>query len=1361
MEKFLMGIDIGTDSVGIACTDERYNLLRAKRKDLWAVRLFDEAQPAKKRREKRASRRRLMRRRQRIEFLQGVFAPFMTDANFFIRLNNSGFYFEDKDDRLQSKFSLLNDLDYNDAHFYKEYPTIFHLRRDLINGKVVDLRLYYLALHHIIKYRGHFLFEGEDTSEFCDVQNLLKNYNEASYLCDLEDDVDLSLDKSEQFKDLALERKGLNDKKKQAFILFDAETQAKREWIALMLGATAAFKKLFGEKFKEQYQDKKISFKDVSDEDFDALSEILEEEHFDLLTAAKAVYKAIALERVLKGNSCISEAMIKLYEKHANDLQTLKKFMRENYGKAEYLKVFYSPNETANYVNYVGYTRAKGKKVNVKKCKNIKDFYKFIEGFLTDDVQDIQTRDYIKEEIANETFMPKIINADNGLFPHQINGMELDAILKNLESNYPAFVKRDESGYSAVEKIKKIFLFKIPYYIGPLNVAHEKDGKGNAWMVRNEGKTEKITPWNFDDVVNKTASNEKFIRRMTNKCSYLHNQDVLPKGSMYYQAFNVLNHINKLTIDGKPVSVELKQLFFNELFLKNKKVGLKQIKDFLVIKGFYSQSQIRDVIIGGFDTVVDMKANMLSYVTFKEKLGKIVDERPEIFENIILWHTLNTDKLLVEKTILNAYGDIPSIKDNIKWLKGLTSFKEFGSLSKKLLCELVGGIDVVTGEVFTILNRLYHTNLNFNQLLFDESYSFGQAIQDENSGKSSQITYEDVEDLYVSPMVRRGVWQALQMADEYVKAIGKAPDRIFVEVTRKKEKNERKDSRKNKILKLYSGLGADCDNIDNLLEMLNRKDMTDAKLRQEKLYLYFLQLGRCAYTGEPIDLADLQNDSLYDVDHIIPRSFIKDDSIENKVLVKRSKNREKTDVYPLPLGFSDQKGFWKMLKSKGLMGERKYANLTRTEPLSEDDYREFLNRQLVVTNQTAKAVAELLKCKYEDFGTKIIYSKASNVDDFKQQMDIVKCRETNDLHHARDAYLNIVVGNVYYVRFSSVYDRFYHKADGSLRQYNLKNLFKKQIDGAWDGEGDVARVKKIVGKTSAIVTRYSYTNQGEFYNETVYGKQDGGIVAPRKNCFPYNQTDKYGGFKSLTTAYFAIVQSVDKKGEIIKTIEAIPVLIDYRAKHDKNAIMHYLLDSGLKEPKIIIPKIKTKALISINGFKAWIAGVTGKQILIHNAQQWYTDSPTDLYVKNIAKLIKKDVVGKLSDEEKSKEEIPLISSSKGTTLLATKTENLQVYDAVIATLRKKAYQGVSAVKSFEDKLQEKRETFASLSTFNQAKVLCQIAKFMKCNAESADLKLLNEGAACGKLLINKNITKTNFAIIHQSPCGLVERVQKV
>ena len=1359
-KKFYLGMDIGTDSVGMACTDEHYQLLRAKRSDLWAVRLFDQAKDASDRRMKRTARRRLQRRKQRIGFLQGIFAPFMEDNLFFIRLNNSGFYEEDKHEALKTRFSLFADQNYTDVDFYRDYPTIFHLRAALVRGEKLDLRHYYLALHHIIKYRGHFLFEGEDTSGLSNIQTLFDTYNLTVEELGQEVELQFLKEDVEAFKNLALERKGLTDKKKEAAVLLGANSVESKEMITLLLGGKAAPKKLFGKAYEERYKEEKsFSFKGLTDEVFDGMQEAFEEEHFSVLEAARAIFNFIVFERVRAGYQNISDAMVALYEKHKADLRLLKVFVKANYSLPTYYKIFRSRKENANYVNYIGYNKTKGKKLlATKKCKS-DEFLSFLKKTLEEEQpQDQDTLAYIKGEIENGTFLPKILNADNGLFPHQINGMELDLILQNLCENYPEFAKKDEDGYSPKEKIKKIFLFKIPYYVGPLNTS----GK-NAWMVRKEGKTDKITPWNFDEIVDKAKSNEGFIRRMTNKCTYLHNEDVLPKGSMYYQAFDVLNQINKLTIDGIPISLQLKQELFQNVFLKYKKVGVKQIKEYLAVSGHYTQAESANVMIGGFDTVVGLKANMSAYVTFKDKFGDLVDERAEIFENIILWHTLNTDKSLVEDMIKENYGDIPKITENIKWLKGLTSFKEFGRLSKRLLFELAGGVDQATGEVYTILNRLYHTNYNFNQLLFAEEYTFGRAIDEENAGKSEDVCYEDVAELYVSPMVRRGIWQALTLADEYVQAIGRAPDKIFIEVTRengKKGEKGRTVSRKNKLLELYKEIGSDCVEIQEITKQLNREEMTDARLRQERLYLYFLQLGRCAYTGHPIDLDRLGSD-LYDVDHIVPQSMTKDDSLDNKVLVERTKNAQKTDVYPLPQGFTDQQNFWKCLKTKKLMSETKYARLTRTKPLTEEDFREFVNRQLVVTNQTAKAVAELLKRKYERFGTKIVYSKASHVDEFKQRHGIVKCRETNDLHHARDAYLNVVVGNVYDTKFTSAYDYYYRKQDDSWREYNLKHLFDKPIENAWAGKEDIARVKAIAAKTSMKVTRYTFSNQGAFYNETVYRKEESAIAAPRKNYAPYKDTGKYGGYKSLNTAYFTVVQSKDIKGNVIKTIEAIPVLVAYQARKNKEEVLQYLRGNGLVEPKLLVSKLRIKSLVAINGYKVWLAGITGNRIILHNAQQWYSNSETDLYIKQISKLIEKDRDGKLSSAEREKNAIPLISNRQETTLYATKERNVEVYDLMLATLSKKSYQGLSSVKSFAAKLQEKKNLFLGLTTFEQIKVLLQIARFLKCNAECADLTLLKDGAACGKLLIGKNITDVDFAIIHQSPCGLIERVEKV
>jgi hypothetical protein len=72
------------------------------------------------------------------------------------------------------------------------------------------------------------------------------------------------------------------------------------------------------------------------------------------------------------------------------------------------------------------------------------------------------------------------------------------------------------------------------------------------------------------------------------------------------------------------------------------------------------------------------------------------------------------------------------------------------------------------------------------------------------------------------------------------------------------------------------------------------------------------------------------------------------------------------------------------------------------------------------------------------------------VSEFRQKYKIEKLREMNDLHHAEDAYLNIVVGNVMHEKFtkkwykSGEYDarRFREDAEGNkLPSLNFHAIF--------------------------------------------------------------------------------------------------------------------------------------------------------------------------------------------------------------------------------------------------------------------------------------------------------------------------------
>lgn len=1339
-EKLYVGLDIGSNSVGIACTDENYNIVRAKGKDCWAVRLFDESESAANRRVARTARRRLTRRKFRINQLQNLFTPYMQDDLFFLRLNNSQFYAEDKDSRLKgSKNNLFDDDTLCDSAFHKQFPTIFHLREFLQHNHADDLRLYYLAIHHIVKYRGHFLFEGSmsDVRDFGRLISALNAvceelYPEAPYF---------NVALNDQVKEILLQSNvGTKQRCKNLQAIWGSNAQkdsaqVQNEIVKAMCGAKVSPSTLFGGEYPEE---KTFSFKDLTDEEFESKRAVYGD-NFSLLEAIRNVVNFVQFENLLDEKDSFSQAMIAVYNKHATDLALLKSLLREKTDSQTYNRMFKSTKEGHNYVNYVGYTNKGGEKKRVKVC-NYEDFRDYAKKFLRGiNVQDERVEE-ITAQLEQKTFLPKILHSDNGLVPYQVNETELNAIVRSMVEAFP---QTEE----IATKIKQIFLFRIPYYVGPLTGS-------NSWAVRKVNGVA-ITPWNFDEIIDKPASNEQFMRRMTNKCSYLTGEDVLPKGSVIYQCYNVLNQLNKLKINDVAITVRLKQKIFNELFLRRNKVSDKMIIDLLIKEGMFAETDRSQINLSGKDGA--FTATMSSYIQLQKILGKdFVDNDYAngngVCENIILWHTLNTDKNVVEGLIRQNYGKIPQIKQNIAQLKGLT-FKDFGRLSAKFLTGLYT-TDKQTGEVFNIMRLLQDTTYNLNEILFNEQYDFERLLSEQNNG-AEEITLDDVEKLYVSPAVRRGIWQSLQMVDEYISALGRLPDKIFVEVTREegvKGDAGRTQSRKKQLLEKYRGI----EGIEQLTQKLQSDDVTDMKLRQERLYLYFRQLGKCMYTGEQIDLSALNTDT-YDVDHILPRSLFKDDSLDNKVLVLRSKNFEKLSIYPLPQGFTYQQEFWKKLHKKELISQKTLDRLMRTDPLTDADYNDFEARQKVITDQTAKAVIELLKRKYPT--VKLVYSKAKDVSDFRHKFNLYKCRETNDLHHARDAYLNVVVGNVcdtaQIIRKSQ-----YRTLEEGWRAHNNLTLFTRTINGAWDKVNSLKTVLHVMGRLTMSVTRYAYCNKGKFYDETVYSGNEN-VTAPRKLTGPLANMKRYGGYMSQKTAYFAIVQSVGKKGKICKTIEAIPVLVTYQMRNNPNRLVEYLQkDLGLNQPQIIVPKLKIKQLVTVNGTPVWLAGITNKQIRIHNAIELFIDNKTDDYIKQLDKLVNYNKNGLYNVNDQT--DVPIKTNRLGKhNCTITTARNIELYDMLTDKLSLPIYQGISGFSAFKKNLQNGRSKFVQLTNIGQATVLLQALKVFKCNAESADLSLLDMGKNCGILLTNKDITNVDFEIVHQSPCGLTVRKKKV
>ena len=1336
--EYFIGLDIGTDSIGWAVTDEAYNIQKLNGKALWGIRLFDGGQTAEARRTFRSATRRLNRRKQRIKLLQELFAEEISrvDQGFYQRLEDSKFYFEDK--KIQSRSAFFNDEDYTDKEYYKEYKTIYHLRKKLIEGEdKVDIRLLYLAIHHILKNRGHFLFEGQkldNVTSFSPVFTDLINY-----LID-EEDIDLTDEvngKTDEISELIKSRKLTStDKRKRLDGIFSRKDERVKAIATALSGGKVKLMNLYNDESLGECDPSDFKFSEASfDENRDKIEETLGERIY-LIDKLKSIYDWGVLSDLLSGENYLSNAKVKMYEKHQSDLASLKSVVKK-YINNKYKEIFENPNVADNYASYVGITKQNGKKQPINKKTDQELFCKFLKKqFANVSNNEDQELVYILDEIEKGTLLPKQVNKSNGVIPHQVHLHELDIILENASKHYEFLNQVDSSGITVAEKIRKIFLFRIPYYVGPLNAAHKNikssEGIGHCWIERkSEGR---ILPWNFEQVVDVEASAEAFITRMTNKCSYLIGEDVIPKNSLIYSEYMIFNEINNMRFDDEPLDDSAKKVVI-EIFKTNKKVTRKRIKDALIANGFITKS----TAISGIDG--DPKASLTSYIDFMSILGSKADlyENRQMIENIIRWIVLfGDDRKLLKSRINKVYSDTLSVDEINKIAK--LKYSGWGRFSSKFLLE-VYHIDKATGEAMNIIDSLRNSNRNLMQLLSTE-YDYASEIEKlnhENNSALNPFSYESINDLYLSPAVKRGVWQTMVIVKELVKIMGREPKKVFLEFARGEEKNKKgktTTSRKAALIQLYKNCKID---ERNWVDELEKR--TESELRSKRLYLYYTQMGKCMYSGEPINLDELFTD-VYDIYHIYPRSKVKHDSINNTVLVQKKLNAEKDNILQINKNIKDKcMGLWKLLLDKGLIDESKFKKLTRNTDLTNEELAAFISRQLVETRQSSKAVAQLLKTAFKD--TSIVYVKAGNVSEFRAEViKHHKVREINDLHHAKDAYLNIVVGNVYDTKFTQNPANFIGKRGFT---YNLNRMYDLDIQRygktAWKAgpEGTIQTVQKFMKKNNILFTRYSTKEKGKLFDATLQKKDHGQLSL--KPSDSRMTIAKYGGYKSIRGSYYVLVEH-KIKNKAIRSIEFVPIHLIKELEKDSNNLIGYLIEQGLKEPKIIISGIKKDSLIIIDGTPLYLSSRTEDRLVYNHAVQLILPYEIEQIIKKIIKT--KNVQEGLS----KKNEDNKIAFSSG-------EENLKVYDELVEKIKGTIY---SRLFSSQITILEKgRERFVNLDCSLQSKVLINLMNLFKCNSLNADLELIGGSKNAGSIKYSKKITNfKSVLLINQSPTGVFE-----
>ncbi len=1376
-EKYFIGLDMGTDSVGWAVTDCDYKICKCGGKAMWGVRLFDEAKTSAERRTVRIARRGTERHRQRLGWLQEVFSPEIAkvDPAFYQRLAESKFSEDDKIGELPlGKYTLFADKSYNDIHYHREFPTIYHLRYALMmEDREFDVRLVYLAVHHIMKHRGHFLFVDltldeitfdlawKNVCEYMDgaysycpeladadaFQQVLMNSNVSvsQKAADLKKIADFARLKKGDSEDIA--------RNKQTEAIYEA-LAGKTVKLAGLCADAAADAELSSFSFKGNWEDLSPKLALALGDDF------------EFILRLKAVYDWSLLASLRSGHTYLSEARIASYEKHKSDLAKLKTVVRAACPE-RFFEIFHeSKDKLNNYVAYTGHAlKRKGQSGYCYYRCSYDDFARYIKGILQK--TENPEAESIIAELENGTFLPKQATKDNSIIPYQLHRQELEIILERASRYLPFLNETDDSGLTRREQIIQMFTFRIPYYIGPLSLRSE-----HAWLERGEGK---IYPWNFNQVVDVERSAEKFIECMTAKCSYL-GEDILPRDSLLYSKFAVLNELNGLRVHGRPVSVETKQRLYRDLFLNNpskRKITQKQLLACLIRYGEVSPEERNDVgLIGGVKD--GFNAKLTSWIDFADILerGGMENAVEDVIRHIVLF---SSDKRLLTSWLEKTYGERFSDEEKKKILR--LKYSEWGSLSAKLLTEIYH-TDEATGEAVSIIEQMWRTNNNLMELLssrFTYSERIAEYRQEKYGGKP--LTLQDfLEDSYASPAIKRSINQTMKIVDEIVKVMKRPPARIFVEMARdsKKEKEGKKgnkpDSRKERLEKLYKSCGKEC---GELLTSLQSK--TEGDLRRDKLYLYYTQMGRCMYSGEPISLNDMEL-SAYDIDHIYPRSLTKDDSLDNRVLVKHELNAAKKDRFPIdsaviPESKQQQvRELWRLLFEKGLISKEKYSRLTRSTPLTDDELAAFIARQLVQTQQSTKIAAEWLAHKFGD-ATEIVYVKGGNVSDFRQDQRVtadgtqkqagqcgkwektmqdpvfVKCREVNDFHHAKDAYLNIVVGNVYHVKFTRSPLNYVKKHKGD---YSLSRVFDWDVsrggEKAWTaGDSDsIAVVRSTMRKNNILFTRMPREVQGILADLQPVKKGLGQY--PLKTSDKRMTIEKFGGYNKLTGSYFALVEhTIPAKGkkEAVRVRSIETILLINKQRYEADPVEYCKTVLQLEDPKVLIPCIKRNTLFSFDGFRMHITGRTDDLIIFNNANQLILSPEQQAYIKRLSKF---------GERKKA------IPQTKVTLFdRITMEQNKALIDTLIQKLTGNLY---SLFRSKEGKtIQQNIAKFEALSVEAQSSFLLDILKLCTCKPCRIDLHELG-GSKTGQIRPSKKLTGGRFSsikLIHQSVTGLFEQ----
>lgn len=992
------------------------------------------------------------------------------------------------------------------------------------------------------------------------------------------------------------------------------------------------------------------------------------------------------------------------------------------------------------------------------------DFYKKISSVLKKQETLSKLGQSIQIAVEQEEFLPKQRSKTNIAIPYQVQQQELDQIIENQSRYYPwlktpnPVTKRRKM---APYKLDELVCFRVPYYVGPLVQPDPKNATKEtkfAWMTRqNPQSTVPITPWNFDQQVDRQASANAFIQRMKTTDTYLIGEDVIPKNSLLYQRYEVLNELNNVRVNGELLAPKKKQRIYHQLFIAAKKttVTIKDLQNNLIANGDVDkQPEIKGL--------ADPK-RFLSRLSTYHDLQKIIpealeqQERQADIEKIINWSTVFEDAKIFKEKLQEVTWLTPT---QIRQLNQ-HRYREWGQFSEKLLL----GIHDKQGR--NIMDLLWQTTDNFMQIVRRPEFQRSIATINQQD-LNQQNLQQNINELYTSPQNKKAIRQVLLVVADIQEAMhGVAPSWLFIEAARGADQRpQRTNSRQAQLVEAY-GTSAAHELVDEAVRQRLVSANENLQHFSDKLILYFQQNGRDIYTGKALN-PDSEIFSNYHIDHIIPQNVIKDDSIDNRVLTLNAVNEKKGPHVPIIFKKS-QEGFWRRLHQVGLISRRKLENLLTTPEDIDRHAIRFVARQLVETRQVIKLVTAILSQQYDPEITKLVSIKAGLSHQFREKLKLPKLRELNDYHHAHDAYLAARIGTYLLQRYPKL-ESFFVYGKYKTTKFDLRRHFNfiEQIIGGdseknreienpethqiiWNKQDEIEYVEWVMGLKRLLVTHEVYDNHGAMFDQTIYSAK----TAKNKKLIPrkLNQPiELYGGFSGEKTSYLAIVRLLDKKAPYYQVVR-VPTRLSGQLEKLDDLGKRTLLRQWFT-PMFTTKKGKQRT------FEIVAPHVYLEQPIIDqvNGQRHRFGLGTDTYYHNQQQLV-------LSLETQRN----LIN--KGATDTDLDSSYMAAYYEICKQVER--YFPLYDMNKFKEQLIAAEGSFKELSTHSKKdekgnlilgkrEVLMQILQGLHANATIVNLNNIGCTRYFGQLQVPGGLKLTEQAIlIHESPTGLFRRLVRL